>query len=285
MKETIRRIAIFKGLDDKTLRTVASTAITCSFASGETIVREGEPGIGMYFVLRGRVAIIRNQPGPERRLGEVGPDGFFAEMALIDEQPRVESAISLEQTECLLFTRDTFLKLVEKHPSLSLRLARVLAERLRAALEHQAPQAAAAIGEPASAASGGPAESGLKAEIQKKLIQTFEALYTAKAMTRFAVAVLGCPVEGFGPDALEVIRIGDVKAVILPAEGSSRLSIEAFGSGQFQLHVFHPDQFLAGAAGVLKFEPVVIEPRDLFELSLPNAVLTQVGPALGESRS
>lgn len=280
MKEIIRKIEIFTGLDDKVLSKVADTAITCTYSPDEIVIREGERGIGMYFILRGRVAAVRNKPGGEVRLAEMGPGEFFAEMALIDEKPRSASIVTVEETECLLFTRDTFLRLVEKHPSLSLKLARVLAERLRTLIER--PGSMPAEGQAAAPAPGAPAgnaatpqETGLKAEVQKKLIGMFEQLYTAKALTRFSVAILGCPVEGSGADALEVIRLGDVKAVFLPAEGPAELAIDAWGEGQFQLHVFHPGLFADGPPKALRFEPVPIQPRDRFTLSLPDAVLTR----------
>ena len=91
--------------------------------------------------MRVRVAISRFHSDGEKKPGEVGPDGFFAEMALIDGQPRAETAIPVTDTECLLFTRDTFLRLVEKHPIVSLHLARVLADRLRSALDQTAAPA------------------------------------------------------------------------------------------------------------------------------------------------
>ena len=83
--------------------------------------------------------------------------------------------------------------------------------------------------------------------------------------------MLGFPVERSGPDAIAVIRIGDVKAVILRAQGASELAIEAFDEGKVQLHVFHPEIFPEGCAG-----PVPIQARDRFTLTLPDAVLTRV---------
>ena len=273
MQEIIRKIDIFTGLDDKLLRKLADTAIICTYGPDEVVIREGEMGIGMYFVLRGRVAVVRSQDGAEQRLAEIGADQFFAEMALIDEKPRSASVVTVEATECLLFTRDTFLRLVEKHPALSLRLARVLAERLRTAQERPAepaPVPAAANGAVATAL-----DAGMKSGIQKKLIETFEMLYTLKAFARFSVAILGCPVEGSAPDALETIRLGDVKAVILPADGSGQMVIDAYAAGEFQLHVFHPDLFEEGKPEARRFDPVPIQPNDRFTLSIAHALLTR----------
>jgi CRP-like cAMP-binding protein len=268
MKDILRKIDIFTGLDEKLLRKVADTAIVCTYGAEETVIREGEMGIGMYFILKGRVAVVRNQGGAEVRLAEIGAEHFFAEMALIDEKPRSASVVTMEATECLLFTRDTFLRLMEKHPSLSIRLARVLAERLRIAQERPPGTAAPVIVDAPSnngmVVGTANADPGMKAGIQKKLIETFEMLYTLKALTRFSVAILGCPVEPAG--ALEVIRVGEVKAAILPVEGS--LIIEAFDEGSFQLHLLHPDWFEGKA---MRFEPVAIKAGDSFVLSFSGS--------------
>ncbi len=290
MKEIIRKIDVFAGLDEKLLRKLADTAITCTYPTDEVIIREGEMGIGMYFILRGRVAIVRQQAGKAVRLAEVGANHFVAEMALIDDRPRSASIIAVEETECVLFTRDTFLRLMDKHPALSLKLARVLAERLRTAHErmdaHVAAHASSAPAATGTAAADAPPpdDSSMKGAVQKKLLDLFGMLYTVKAFTRFSVAILGCPVEGSGKDALEVIRIGDVKAVLLPAAGPAELSIDAYGEGQFQLHLFHPDLFAAGAASALRFDPVAIQPDDHFTLSLPDAVLTRHDRVTVEAR-
>ena len=82
--------------------------------------------------------------------------------------------------------------------------------------------------------------------------------------------------EGTGPQALGVIRAGEVKAVFMPADEPVKLDIGAWGSGQFQLHVFHPALFAAGPPRALRFDPVPIQPNDRFTLSLPEAVLTRV---------
>jgi CRP-like cAMP-binding protein len=268
MKEIIRKIDVFSGLDEKLLTRLADTAITCTYSANEVVIREGELGIGMYFILSGKVAVVRNHVAGEMRLAEIEAEHFFAEMALVDDKPRSASVVTVEATECLLFTRDTFLRLMEKHPTLSIRLARVLAERLRRAQEKPAAPEARTAPAAETAVAAAPAEAGMKANIQKQLLEAFEMLYTLKAFTRFSVAILGCPVEATAANALETIRVGEVKAVILPAGEEVRLGIAAHGAGQFELHVFAP-----GRTKALRFEPQPIEPDDRFTLHLPEAVL------------
>ena len=285
MKEIIKKIDIFSGLDDKLLRKVAETATTHTWTRDEVIIREGEAGIGMYFLVRGKVAMTGTGTAARQ---EISGEQFFAEvalMALSDHKPRLSSIVSVEETECLLLPRDTFLRLMEQHPALPVRLARILAERLRAAQDRPAGAPASAISVAApSAAAPVEGDGGMKADIQKQLIETFEMLYTLKAFTRFSVAILGCPVEGSAARALDVIRLGDVKAVLLPSSGPVEMGIEAWGAGEFQLHVFHPALFGSGAPRALRFDPVPIQLNDRFILSLPDAILTRQIPAPAEAR-
>ena len=298
VNETIGRIEFFAGLDQKLLRRVAESALMCQYGCDEVIIREGETGLGMYVIARGRVGVTKERDGVPMHLAQLGPDQFFAEMSLIDEKPRSATITTLEETECLLLTRDSFLKLMEKYPQLSIRMARVLAERLRKS-DEKVRLMSEQIGELApnkfvagsshsntilppetrlngvilSTAVEEPhgmflAYGGAKAAVQNTLLGAFQQLYMAKAFTRFSVAVLGCPVEGACDRLVEEIRIGEVKALILPSDGDASVEIEAYGAGSFTLHVFTP-----GAAGPMRFGPVEIQPNDRFTLRLPGMTL------------
>ncbi len=279
LSEIIRNIEFFSGLDNKTLRRIEEVALVCQFEPGETIVKEGELGLGMYVVISGKLEVVKRLPSGKLKLAELGPSQFFAEMSLIDDKPRSATVITLETTECLLLTRDSFLKLMEKSPQIAVRMARILAARLRVSGEmqvasHAPPVPAAPPPEvPEPAIQTGPLPGSAKALLNEQLMSAFEALYSLKAMTRFSVAVLGCPVEGSAPNALEEIRIGEVKVFLLPADEPVELAISAYGAGEFNLHVFHPD-----AAGPLHFGPVEIREEDSFRLSLPGFRLQPMQP-------
>ena len=63
---------------------------TISVSAGEEIYREGEKPIAMYVVQSGEVELtVRG-----KSLEVVGPDGFFGEMALIDQSGRRATAVA-----------------------------------------------------------------------------------------------------------------------------------------------------------------------------------------------
>lgn len=298
MTESIAKMEFFSGLDPKLLRKLEESAIVCQFGRDEVIIKEGEMGLGMYVILRGRVGVSKVRDGIAISLAELGPEQCFAEMSLIDEKPRSATVTTLDETECLLLTRDSFTKLMGKNPQLAIRLAKVLAERLRQADErsqampdsHEGAATAAAAASNGTASSAPAPEKNLngaasngasssassnlgaigsgKAALQQKLLDTFERLYTVKAFTRFSVAVLGCPVEGTAPNLIEEIRLGEIKALVVPAGEPLELQIGAFGGGAFNLHVFTPEH-----TSPVRFGPIPIQPTDRFTLRLPEMTL------------
>jgi CRP/FNR family cyclic AMP-dependent transcriptional regulator len=297
MKDLISKIDFFSGLDDKILRKLADACIMRQFTKNETIVRQGEMGLGLYLIAKGRVKVDREQGGVRMQVAELGPEQFFGEMSLLDNKPRSATVTGLEDSECVLLTRDSFVKLMNKYPEIPIRMARVLADRLRVANEKlataPAPAAAGTAATPPAAASAAsvasqpaakaadapaaattaattngagpaaPAPDGTKAQIHSKLLETFQSLYTLKALSRFSVAVLGCPVEGTAANTVDQIRVGDVKALFFPADEPVDMQIAALAPGCFTLDVFTPS-----SASPYRFGPVAVDPTDRIHMKM-----------------
>ena len=276
MKESIGDLAFFAGLDRTLLRTLKEGAIACRYSKDEVIVREGEMALGMYIIRTGRVQVTTSRQGSAVRLAELGPKQFFAETALIEDKPRTATIAALEQTECLLITRDSVTQVINRNPRLAIHLARSLAERQRrvADLGQAVSDPQAGIASRSNSSADAWSGASVKAAVQERLLTTFQQIYMVKAFTRFSVAVLGCPVEGATSNLIDEIRVGDVKALIVPAGEPVEVRIEAFGAGSFTLHVFTPER-----AAPVRFGPVPIQPRDQFMLRLPAVALAKVvGP-------
>ena len=289
-RSLLEQVDFFRGLDERILKQLAEAVIERQYAPDEIIVRQGEMGLGLYVILKGKVKVEEDNNGTLTKVAELGTEQFFAEMSIVDNKPRSANVTTMEETECLLLTRDSFVSLMQKYPELPIRVARLLAERLRIANEKLAAAARGekpAAGTPGPAATGGPAPAtapatapadapaagesrkpaegaaGMKASVQSTLLDAFQYFYSLKAMTRFSVAVLGCPVEGRSPDVIEEIRVGDVKVLILPAAKPVDLDIEAFDSGSFTLTVLTP-----GERGRTTFGPLPVDVDSGYQLRL-----------------
>jgi CRP-like cAMP-binding protein len=272
-KRSVGDLAFFAGLDRTLLRKLDESTIACRYGKGEVIVQEGETGLGMYVILTGRVEVTENRQGFAIRLGELGPQQFFAEMSLVDDRLR-STITTMEETECLLITRDSVTRLMNRNPQIAIQLTRGLAERLRRADELNQVLSGPPDGIASPSVSNGREDAisaaGVKAAVQAGLLSTFERLYMVKAITRFSVAILGCPVEGRASKLIDEIRVGDVKVLIVPAGEPVEVRIEAYGAGSCTLHVFTPE-----LAGPLRFGPLPIQPQDLFTLRFPSVALAK----------
>jgi CRP/FNR family cyclic AMP-dependent transcriptional regulator len=88
---------------------------------------EGERGDHMFAVVKGSVDLTIN--GKVVETVEAG--GIFGEMALVEEQPRVATALVKTDAEIVRIDRKRFLFLVQQTPYFSLQLMAIMANRLR----------------------------------------------------------------------------------------------------------------------------------------------------------
>jgi CRP-like cAMP-binding protein len=118
------------------LKEVSAIVHRREYRAGEPVFYQGDPGLGMYIVQEGSVAIvIAEKDGEEKELAILSDGDFFGELGLLDESPR--SASALCKTDCLLigFFRPDLLELIERKPALGIKivmkLAEIVGERLR----------------------------------------------------------------------------------------------------------------------------------------------------------
>jgi CRP-like cAMP-binding protein len=98
-----------------------------SYSAGRVIFQEGQPRDFMYAIQEGEVELtVRGQV-----VEIAGVDGFFGEMALIDQGPR--SATAVAKTDCSLvpINEKRFLFMVEETPFFAITVMRTMSMRLR----------------------------------------------------------------------------------------------------------------------------------------------------------
>src|SRR5215469_22111 len=98
-----------------------------SVSAGEEIYREGEKPVAMYVVHSGEVELtVRG-----KSLEVVGPDGFFGEMALIDQSGRRATAVAKTDCTIIPISENHSLFMVEETPFFALTVMRTMTARLR----------------------------------------------------------------------------------------------------------------------------------------------------------
>ncbi len=103
---------------------------------GSVVFSQGDPGDLMYIILKGKVAVSR-QDGAKGLtvLAELGRGDFFGEMALVSGNPRLASATALTPVILMPVDRDYLLGKVREAPEVARHLVVVLILRLRRLLE------------------------------------------------------------------------------------------------------------------------------------------------------
>jgi len=95
--------------------------------AGEAIFRAYDMGAEMYVVIEGEVELTIG----EKVLETLGPGEPFGEMALIDQAPRVATAIAKTRCKLAVISEKRFLFLVQTRPEFALQIMKVMADRLR----------------------------------------------------------------------------------------------------------------------------------------------------------
>lgn len=98
-----------------------------SFPAGHAVFREGESGDHMFVVLSGAVDLVIHG----KTLETVEAGGVFGEMALVEDLPRIATAVVKAEAKLVVIDRKRFEFLVQQHPFFALQLMSVMAGRLR----------------------------------------------------------------------------------------------------------------------------------------------------------
>jgi len=129
-EDILRRTPIFRLLEDKDLLELAATLHRLSFAPGEHILRQGDAGDSMYFVVAGRVGIvIRSADGAEKELATFESGDFFGEVSLLTGETRAVTATAISRVICYRLDKAGLQHTMERQPDLAEDMSVILAHR------------------------------------------------------------------------------------------------------------------------------------------------------------
>ena len=102
------------------------------FPAGQEIFRQGDPGDGIYIVIRGLVEIAHaSEPSDRRIFSRFGPGEIFGEMAVIENLPRSAAALAAQDTGVYFISRDAMLARLQQSSDLAFNLLKEISRRLR----------------------------------------------------------------------------------------------------------------------------------------------------------
>jgi CRP-like cAMP-binding protein len=117
-----------------------------SVATGDFIYRENDAGADMYIIRNGRVELLKQGAGGERRVAMLEAGDFFGETSLFEDHPRDMSARAVGSVELLRIDATTFDRLVQEAPEIPVRMLRKMCRRLREYQDQESRAPAIATG-------------------------------------------------------------------------------------------------------------------------------------------
>src|SRR3712207_6945011 len=97
-------VPLFAGLKRRDLDMVAKCADEIDVREGEALARQGEIGHEFFIVESGRAEVVKDG----ERVAEIGPGGFFGEMALISEDRRTATVPATEPMTAIVMSGQAF---------------------------------------------------------------------------------------------------------------------------------------------------------------------------------
>ena len=128
MIDTLASIRLFAACSREELAELAGLFSEIEHSAGSVIVHEGEPGAEFYVIVSGTASTTIDG----RTVGTMAGGDFFGEMSLLEHAPRSATVTAETDVELLVANARSFGELVERAPSVDMKMMRLMAGRLRA---------------------------------------------------------------------------------------------------------------------------------------------------------
>lgn len=131
-QDVLGLVPFLDGLPESAVRPAIAHAVIRNHPANQTILLENDWGGSVYFVLGGWLKIrTYNADGKEITLNIVGKGEIVGEMAALEQAPRSTDVLSLTAVTIANIPADDFVRLLKAEPLAGLRLAQLMARRLR----------------------------------------------------------------------------------------------------------------------------------------------------------
>ena len=132
--QILKSVPLFSSFSDAQVSQLLTGMQHRSYPRNSFILRAGEETDALYIVLSGRVKVlIPDEEGHEVILSIIGPQEYFGEMGLLDDQARSASVETLEPCEMLRLTKAGFTNILKDNFELAMLIIQNLVKRLREA--------------------------------------------------------------------------------------------------------------------------------------------------------
>lgn len=123
---------VFEALDSHARKELAEFSYVKRYEAGQKIFAMGEPGMSMMAIAEGSVRVSMMTPGDrDITLNDLQTGEVFGEIAMLDGGGRSANVDALTNCALVVLERRSFLDVLSRNPTLSIRLIELLCQRVR----------------------------------------------------------------------------------------------------------------------------------------------------------
>ena len=120
----------FRDIAAQRLKLLAFMSDVVLYRTGETVCEQGDEGDTAYFILEGEANIVINTPDGPQVAATVSSQDIVGEIAMLCDIPRTAGIVAKTDLRIMVITREAFFNLMNEFPEVSMKVIRLLAERL-----------------------------------------------------------------------------------------------------------------------------------------------------------
>ena len=120
-------VPLFNACSKKELAVIAKAGTEISFPDGTELMKQDQSAREAFVLTEGTVVVKRNG----RKVAELGPGAILGELGLLDKGPRTATVTTQGPVEALVLGAREFAGLLDEVPSISHKLLKAMATRIR----------------------------------------------------------------------------------------------------------------------------------------------------------
>jgi CRP-like cAMP-binding protein/CheY-like chemotaxis protein len=140
ISEVLKQVPFFRSLGKDGISYIVERLKFKPFDGDDTICKIGDPGDKMYIVISGKVKVVVSSEDvkEETVIAYLSSGDYFGEMSLLTGEPRSATVITTEPSEMFILSKSDFDLIVERFPSITLSMGKIMSQRLRDTLQKAA---------------------------------------------------------------------------------------------------------------------------------------------------
>jgi CRP-like cAMP-binding protein len=128
--DLLKKIPLFAKIEPSKLKLLAFTSERLTFAPGELLCRQGDPGDTAFIILDGDADVLVDTPNGQLSVARLGKNDLVGEMAILIDIPRTATVKAIGPVSTLAISKDLFFRMVTEFPQMGVEIMRELAHRL-----------------------------------------------------------------------------------------------------------------------------------------------------------